>query len=209
MEHFDIARWTDYVHGLVPLSEKERMDHHLQQGCASCRRLANLVTRIQEEISAEPVVPEYLVRRAHAIFQPSESAAAQWLRLPRLAAQLIFDGLAAPLPEGARAAAAAEAHMVYQAGDYSIDLQIERAPESDEMALVGQLTDRTRSGRPVAAIPVLLTARTKVLARAESNRFGEFCLVGRSVPGLALRVPLESDGKQVVIPLGGMVEEGE
>ena len=210
MQHFDIARWTDYVHGLVPLPERAQMDRHVREGCHSCRRLADLVARIQTEIAAEPAVPEALVRRAQAIFPAGESAreASDWLRLPRLAAQLIFDSLALPCPEGARAAAAAEAHKIYHAGDYAIDLQIEHAPESDEMALVGQLADRSASGHPVSGVSVLLTARSRVLARAESNRFGEFCLVGRSVQGLTLRVPLAGDGKQVVIPLTGMVEEG-
>ncbi len=209
MDHFDIARWTDYVHGFVPSAEREQMGRHLQEGCASCRRLADLVARIQHESAAEQAVPEHLVLAAKAVFRPGAPEPSDWMALPRLAAQCIFDGLAGLAVEGARSAAAGEAHMVYQAGDYAIDLQVERDPESDEMALVGQLSDRLHTGCSVSHVPVLLTARSRVIARAESNRFGEFCLVGRALPGLTLRVPLESLGKQVVIPLAAMLEGGQ
>jgi subtilisin family serine protease len=208
MDHFDIARWADYVHGFISPSEREVMERHLE-GCSNCRRLAELVTRIHRESAAEPRVPEELVRSAKAIFRPvgATPKVSNWLMLPRLAAQSIFDSLTSPQLEGARAAAAAEAHKVYHAGDYTIGLQIERDPESNEVALVGQVTDRSQSDRPLAGIPVLLTARDKVIASTVTNSFGEFCLVGRSLQGLAVRVPLESAGKQVVIPLAGTSED--
>ena len=207
MTHFDIARWTDYVRGLVPAADQELMGRHLAGGCEQCRATVALLVRVQQEATAEPNVPEHLVTAAKAVFQPAAAfQLAGWMAFPRLAAKRIFDGLAAPALEGARSAAAAESRIVYRAGDYSIDLQMERDPESSELALIGQLEDRSMSPVPLAGVPVVLTAGARVLARGESNRFGEFCLAGRAVRGLTLRVPLESRGKQVVISLKGFLE---
>jgi hypothetical protein len=66
---FDIARWTGCVHRFVPLSKREHMKRHLREDCEPCRRLAELVARVQEERAAEPVVPEHLVRAAIAVFR--------------------------------------------------------------------------------------------------------------------------------------------
>ena len=71
------------------------------------------------------------------------------------------------------------------------------------------VANRAQSDCPLSGIPVLLMARTKLIARAESNRFGEFCLVGRALRGLTLRIPLESAGRQVAIPLSRKIEGGE
>jgi hypothetical protein len=207
MDHFEIASWTDYIHGFVPSAEREVMDRHLREGCEPCRRVAELIRRLQVETAAEEAVPEHLVRAAKAVFRSGGTSAARpdWMSLPLLTAQLALNSLSRPVLAGARSAAAGEAHIVYHAGDYQIDLQIERDPESDELAVVGQVANRAESGRPLAGVPVRLMARAKLIASGESNRFGEFCLVGRALKGLTLRIPLECDGKQVVIPLSKTV----
>jgi hypothetical protein len=211
MDHFEIAAWTDYAHGFSSPAEKELMERHLSEGCEPCCRLAQLITRLQQETAADEAVPEHLVRAAKAVFRTGSpsTGSLSWTALPMLTARLILDGLASPGLAGARSAAAGEANFVYHAGDYQIDVQIERDPESDEMAVVGQVANRAQSGRPVSGIAVVLMARGKPIARAESNQFGEFCLVGRALQGLTLRLPLESDGKQVVIALSEKVEAGK
>jgi hypothetical protein len=90
---------------------------------------------------------------------------------------------------------------MYRAGDYSIDLQIEREPESTQLALVGQIVDRACSGKPLPNLPVLLMARKKLVTQSLSNRFGEFCIVSKVQSGLRLCLPIETVGKQLEIPL--------
>ena len=211
MDHFEIAAWTDYVHGFASPTEKELMERHLREGCEPCCRLAKLIARVQRETAADQAVPEHLVRAAKAVFHTGSSSTedAGWMALPMLAARLVLGGMGNPALAGARSAAAGEVNFVYHAGDYQIDVQIERDPESDEMAVVGQVANRAQSGRAVAGVSVVLMARGKPIARAESNQFGEFCLVGRALKGLTLRIPLESDGKQVVIRLSEKVEAGQ
>jgi hypothetical protein len=202
MAHFDIAEWTDYVRGLAPPSAKEIMARHLESGCESCARLVALIGRVLAERAAEPMVPEDLVRRAKAVFPERQSAAhaPDWNRLPRLLAQLVFTSLEQALPEGTRTGPESAVQAMFHAADYAIDLHVEREPESDEMALVGQVVSRA-GGEPLGGVPVLLVARNKPVVRSQSNRFGEFCLVSRVQQGLKLCVLIEALGKRVEIPL--------
>jgi hypothetical protein len=208
MQHFDITQWTDFVRGLVPPSENDAMARHLAQECESCARLVALIERIKQEAAAEPVVPEALVLAAKAIF-PAHLAAGvatpDWPLLPRLVAQLVQSSLTDLAPEGARTTSDATIQVMYHAGDYAIDLQVEREPDSSEVTLVGQIVNRAASGEPLADVPVWLMASKKRLAQSHTNRFGEFCLVAAAQRGLRLSIPIEVAGKQVEIPLTKIV----
>jgi anti-sigma factor RsiW len=208
MEHFDITRWTDYVRGLCPPAEREALEHHLLEGCDSCARLMSLVGRIQQEAAAEVEVPEHMVIAAKAVFparRASDSPA--WMAFPLLAAQLLVESAAETAMEGARSASPAMLHAVYHAGDYAIELQIERDPESAEIALVGQVVHRAGSAEHSGRIELLLLARNKPVARTESNPFGEFCLTVREQQGLKLCVALEEIGQRVEIPLNRILAD--
>jgi len=166
-----------------------------------------LVSRIHQECTEDPAVPENLVKAAKSVFptRRAEAASPEWLSLPLLAARLVFDNMAGLAQAGARAASEHMVQAVYHAGDYAIEVQIEREPESAEMAVVGQVVNRDSSGVVLADVPVLLMARSKVVARTQSNRFGEFCLVCR-VQGLKLCMQIEEIGKRVEIPLTRIME---
>jgi hypothetical protein len=118
-----------------------------------------------------------------------------------MVAQLVYTSMADPAPEGARAAPDTTIQVMYHAGDYAIDLQIEREPESTELALVGQIVNRASAGAPLANLPVVLMARKKLITQSHSNRFGEFCLVSKVQGGLRLCMPIATVGRQLEIPL--------
>jgi anti-sigma factor RsiW len=206
MEHFDITQWADYVRGLTASPEREAIERHVAGGCELCAHLLALVTHIQAEAAAEVEVPERLVQRAKTVFParstaPAASPVRAWLSLPRLAARLVFDGMSGLAQEGARRAPQSMMQLVYQAGPYGIELQIEREPESPEVVILGQVVNRSASERPVSSIPVLLLARNKLVAQTETSRFGEFCLVSRAQQRLKLAMPIESAGQRVEIAL--------
>ncbi len=207
MKHFEITRWTDYVRGLVPPREKEAMACHLADGCEPCSRLVALLSRIHRAGAAEVTVPEHLVRSAKQIF-PARRPTADLCDpdlLPRLAARLVFSNQRDPAPEGARSTADNLVQVMYHAGDFAVELQLEPEPESHEMSLVGQVVNRASASEPVAGIPVRLMARNRVLAATQSNRFGEFCLVAKFQNGLKLCMPMTSVGRRVEIPLDRFV----
>ncbi|MDR3701538.1 MAG: hypothetical protein P4L56_17955 [Candidatus Sulfopaludibacter sp.] len=180
---------------------------HLADGCEPCARLVALLGRIHQAGADEVTVPEHLVRSAKEIFparrMPEYSSNLDLL--PRLAARLVFSNLRDPAPEGARSTAGNLVQVIYHAGDYAIELQLEPEPESHEMALVGQVVNRASASEPVPGFPVRLMAGKKLLAATQSNRFGEFCLVSKFQRGLRLSMPMESVGRLLEIPLDRFV----
>jgi hypothetical protein len=178
------------------------MKAHLEDACQSCGRLLGLFTRIHEDGAAEPQVPAHLIAAAKAVFPGRPpTVLPDWLSFPRLAAQLVFDSSSQFLPQGARSASEATVQLVYEAGDYAIELQIERESDCDEMILLGMVSNRA-SARPLeAGVPVLLAARNHVIGRSETNRSGEFCITFPMQPAIKLRLPLEEIGRLVEIPL--------
>jgi anti-sigma factor RsiW len=201
MQHFDITNWVDYVRGVTSATETGAMDRHLAEGCESCAYLAALVLRIRNEAAQDPVVPEHLVRQAKAVFTPSRVVSREFAWLPRLAPKLFFSAGAVLAEEGARSAAPVGGEVLCRAGDYTIELHVEREPDSGEMALVGQALKAGAARSPLGDAPVLLVSRRKVVAHTISNQFGEFCLVSGVKPGLKLCVQIEDIGRQVEIPL--------
>jgi len=203
MEHFDITQWTDYVRGLSPPGEREAMEEHLSGNCAACADVVAMLRRVHQLAAEETGVPQHLVRSANAVFRPPlpNLPSMDWTFLPRLAAHLVYSSLNDPATEGARSSTDALVQVVYHTGDYAIDLQIEPEADSRAMALVGQVVNRKSPGQPLAGVPVCLMARKKLLVTAQSNRFGEFCLMSEFQNGLKLCMPIEALGRQVEIPL--------
>ena len=178
------------------------MAQHLSEGCGPCADLLAMLRRVYETAAQETVVPEYLVRAAKAVFPAQPPARSiDWTLLPRLAARLVYNSLNDPAMEGARSSTDALVQVVYHSGDYAIDLQIEPEADSTALALVGQVVNRKVPGQPLAGVPVWLMARKKLLAAAQSNRFGEFCLMSEFQNGLKLCMPIEAIGRHVEIPL--------
>lgn len=202
MNHFDIAQWTEYVRGLVAPREREAMEKHLA-GCQPCAEWVALLSRVRQAGADEVTVPQHLVQSAKAVF-PTQRAADDsscWTLWPSLVAKLIFSNQNDLAPEGARSSMDTLVQVVYHAGDYAIDLQIEPEPESTELALVGQVVYRKGSGVPLEGVPVRLMAGKKLISAAQSNRFGEFCIVSKFQHGLKLCMPIEAVGRRVEIPL--------
>ncbi len=203
MQHFDITQWTDFVRGLSPPAQREAMEQHLSEQCAPCGELVAMLRRVHQLAAQRPAVPEHLVRSAKAVFQPHLPSlpSMDWALLPRLAARLVYNSLQDPAIEGARSSTDALVQVVYHSGDYAIDLQIEPEADSRAMALVGQVVNRKQPGQPLAGVAVCLMARKKLLATAQSNRFGEFCLMSEFHNGLKLCMPIAAIGRHVEIPL--------
>jgi hypothetical protein len=179
------------------------MAHHLAQSCGACAQFVEQTERVDEAASAEATVPEYLVLAAKAVFParlPSTSLLS-WPSLPRVVGELVSTKIATPAADGGSRAADSAIQSTYHAGDYAIDLEITREPESTELAVVGQIVNRASSGAPLPGLPVLLMSQKKLVAQANSNRFGEFCLVSKEQSGLELCLPIETAGKLLEISL--------
>lgn len=205
MKHFDSWQWADYVRGLADDAQRSAMEAHLSSGCARCARTASTfrsVTAIAgDEAGHEP--PEHAVRSAQAIyslFRPETTS------LPRLLARLVHDSLREPLPAGIRAQSQLSRHALFEAGNYYLDLQLDRQRSSGPVTLVGQLADRQNPAAH-SAVPVWLMQQKSVVASTLCDRFGEFQLEYTPARDLRLCVPLREVNKRLEIPLHRLTPE--
>ena len=174
MKHFELAKWIDSVRGLVEESVRVAMEHHLASGCRTCRRTAELVSKLVVAAGNDSrvQVPQYALRCAQAIFILQRPERVQIS--PSIPARLLYDSFREPLPAGVRTQQRLNRQTLYQAGDYSLDLRLEKEPGSPRVALVGQIQNRKEPGSHLGSVPVLLLSGKQIVAQAVSNSLGEF-----------------------------------
>lgn len=174
MRHYEICDWADFARGLGDPARREAMSRHLAEGCAKCSRSAAVFGRLapMAAVDFRYEVPEYAVHCARAIYaleQPRHVTV-----LSRFAGRLVFDSFREPLPAGVRSQQRISRQTSYEAGDYGVDLRQEYERGGSRISVVGQVTNRREPGRALEGVPVALLSGKAVLARASSNRFGEF-----------------------------------
>lgn len=201
--HFDVAEWTDYVRNLVPPPQSQEMQVHLQQGCLQCTTAQEWLSRfagacisvaaynVPDHLTGVPQKTPVLPRRPRPV-----SA------LKRVWATLQYDSLTDPQPSGARAGTQACRHLLFQAGEYSVDLRFEREKRSANLTLVGQIAKRNDGKKAMADALVMLFSGSHEVARCSSNSFGEFQFEYVAQPDLHLRVPLTDTGQELQVTLG-------
>ena len=205
MKHFTIWQWVDFARGVTGESDRTAMEAHLASGCSRCTRVVTTLRRVttvaRAEAHAEP--PEGAIRYARALFslyRPEKAGVA------RLIARLIHDSSLAPLPAGMRAQARSTRYLMYQAGSYYLDVQVQHDPESARLTFVGQLSDRAVQPTSTANLPIWLMDRKGLVASAFSNRLGEFQLECAPTRTLQLRVPLPALGKRMDVSLPALTK---
>ena len=125
----------------------------------------------------------------------------------RLVARLISDSAREPLPAGIRSQDRMSRRALYEAGDYHVDLQLERQPASGLVTLVGQLAAR-RQATSMTDVPVWLMERDSLVENTTCNAFGEFQLEYEPRRNLRLFVPLREAGKRLEIALDHLTPGG-
>ena len=193
--HVDITEWVDFVRGLGGSADRAAKERHLASGCQRCQRIVRVLggfAALAPIIEAGPT--EQTLRRAEAIFPRRQPKAGF---LPRL----VFDSFREPLPVGIRAEDQPARHVLYQAGGYFLDLQLEREPASDVITLIGQLSDRQQPATTTGNLPVLLMAPEGPVASAMSNRVGEFQLDYKPARNLRLHILLQAVGGRIDVGL--------
>jgi hypothetical protein len=200
MKHFGIWQWVDFVRDLGEEDARSAMATHLSSPCLRCQRIVNVLRGVsltaRGELNYEP--PEQAIRNAQAIYSLERPQKAS---LTRLVARLVHDSVRAPLPAGMRAQNRLSRHVLFEAGSYHLDLQLEYQPASGLIALIGQLADSTRPERSTDEIPVWLKNRKKLVASALCNQFGEFQLEYAPARSLRLHIPLSGARKRLEVSL--------
>ena len=191
-KHLDAWEWVDFVRGVGDPAGLSAKAAHLSSGCERCqavvRGLRAVATAAGRETQYEP--PNIVLQRARAIFPVREPAMSVF-------AKLIYDNFHDPLPAGLRAQGRPARHALYEAGDLFVDLQLEQGAEFGTVTLVGQVSDRVNPRINTTSLPILLMARTGLVASAMCNRLGEFEMEFRPARDLRLLVPIREAGGHV------------
>jgi len=202
MCEFDITHWVDFVRGVVAPAESEKMQRHLNEGCRDCSAVVQFLQQVVAA-SSQVTVPEDLVRAALRVF-PAEHRVAKvpsWFNLPKFVARLVYSSLEDSQPEWTPSASPSHVHLMYEAGDYTLDLHFELPTDSPNVVLVGKIADRTRSDEPMASLPVYIRTSTKTIAEGATNEFGEFSLIYRLRLSLRLSIPIAEESKTLELSL--------
>jgi hypothetical protein len=78
MQHYNIARWLDFVRGVCSRAERRALQRHLASPCRACGRQVEILRRILRAAEADsqvPEIPSSVVQFVHDLFP---------LRLPRV-----------------------------------------------------------------------------------------------------------------------------
>ncbi len=209
MRHYAETKWIDFVRGLVLGREREAMQAHLDTGCSRCRRVAGLLRTTATVAAADSswAVPDGAVHTAKAIFALQQPETVHIL--PRMLGRLVYDSFRDPMPEGVRVQHRLSRQALYEAGPYSVDLQLEHERGSLRVTLVGQIANRKQPESRLADAPVLLMSGNVVVALAFSNELGEFQMEYEPTRHLRLYVPLEPLGKGMEVRLKGLASRNK
>ncbi len=199
--HFDRSQWAEFVRNQVSPEQRQAMLSHLQSGCSKCNNIKDLLERFATICKSEAVyrIPVDVERSVKAFFalnrQPKVSL------LQRILGSSLYDSYGDPQPVGLRAGHQISRHVLFQAGDYSVDLRFEHERGSASMVMVGQIANRRMPEELMAHVPVILFSGSRELTRSLSNSFGEFQLEYTPQANLNLRVPLEARGQELEVVL--------
>lgn len=185
------------------------MQSHLSSGCPSCQNTAATLHAVAAEAKADAdcAPPEAAVRAAHALYAIVRPETISLGSLVRVVAQLVYDSAREPLPAGIRSQDRMSRRALYEAGEYRVDLQLERRPDSGVVTLVGQLAARLQA-TSITDVPVWLMERDSLVGNTTCNTFGEFQLEYEPRRNLRLFVPLSDVGKRLEIALDHLTPGG-
>ena len=110
--------------------------------------------------------------------------------LETIVANLVYDSLNEPLPQGVRRSDVAARQAGYEADDLRMDVKIQ-ALDEETIAIVGQLTAQTDDGPESARwLPIALNKDERIIKISTTNQFGEFLFEGLPHGVYELRVLL-------------------
>jgi hypothetical protein len=191
--HYSLEEWSDFARKRAPEALVAQMQRHLDQGCAACAQVLGMWRSVLEVASRETgfQVPGTGVERARALYRIARPERAD--SLPLRWALLVFSSAAEPLRSGVRSAGASPSHLLFEEGNYLLDLHVKPEAERGMVSVAGQVLDRTQSLRVYENSSVAVLRQTEEVARTATNELGEFQLEFPPDDNLMLRVDLEGE----------------
>ena len=173
-QHFSLESWADFANQKLAPAVRTSMERHLETGCSNCARVVakwrSLKHFALQESHNEP--PRDAVAHVKAAFRTLAPRPAPGV--VEIFAGLILDSFLQPMPAGTRSGQPNSRYLVFQAGPIVIDLNLDLAQDSRQIALQGQVMDSETKARGMDELPVRLLSGQETSGRPETNEFGEF-----------------------------------
>jgi hypothetical protein len=200
MKHFATEEWIDFANQTSSPEKRQEMQAHLDTGCMRCAKAKSLWQRVQSAAAQEvnfrpPAGSLQMVNEAYAA-----AGYARKRKLSGIVAELLFDSFLQPAAEGIRSAGQGGRQLLYRAGPYQVDVQIEAKPGESRLCVTGQLMDVSRPEIVGRSVRVVLSNRRGHVVQTVTNQYGEFRGEVEDLGDLELRVAGPS-GKDIVISL--------
>lgn len=201
-EHYTDELWSDFVRKALAPPAEQAMQAHLLAGCSRCAQTVELLGHVARFATAEPAraVPPELTAAAIRLFQPAPAGVSWAEKLQAIAASLVWEQHPELLPQGVRSAAQTGHRLVYRAGDYAVDLNIERPP-GEPGEIIGQISNELDGQELLDGILVQVVAPGRTLVETATNRFGEFIIEYPVVKTALLRFVLGQKSQRIDLPL--------
>jgi len=169
-------RLIDYLDGHLAKEDADRVAAHLASDCRQCAPTRDWYASVREAVASDDSLepPPWVFKRAVRIFDEKGSRPRLIEKLGRAVASLVFDSFAQPAVLGVRSTETANRQLLYQAGDYHIDLQI--APSDASRADVrGQILREGEAGfESVAGLKIELVRGSEAAREIFTGGTGEF-----------------------------------
>jgi hypothetical protein len=116
-------------------------------------------------------------------------------------ARPVVDNLRQPHDGGTRDVNPVARRLLFASGSVTVDLMLERQPDSNRLAIAGQVLDSAKPDRRLANVPVVLQSSKGPVKFASTNEFGELHLELGFEPSLALEIRIsETHWVSVALP---------
>ena len=204
--HFSNEQWSDFVRGVADEVIRGEMHAHLESGCSACLATVQWLGDFARAASVEREldVPARLVQQAREIFVTAPPRP-RWVDTWEIIAfELVRQATLGLQPAGVRSTAAMPVNstdrMLFRAGDYSVDLQVESPGPLSDGEIVGQITnERDNESLDGTAVEVVVAGRA--VNETVTNRFGEFVIEWPLVQHAVLRFALTHRKRRIELPI--------
>ena len=178
---------------------------HLDGGRLSCSDEADLVSRLSKSATCATMAPNAVINKAKSIFPPKgpKIKGLATVAFRRIKASLQYDSMFDLQPAGVRCLpmGSGSKTLLFRAGAYSLDLQLEAEQPSQNWTVVGQLMNDDNPSEEMSNLPVRVMAGKTLVAESFTNEFGEFILPDLPQKRLHLCVQLTAEGVLIDVPL--------
>jgi hypothetical protein len=204
MKHFSSEEWIDFVNQATSHRKQELMRKHLGS-CKACTKKRELWQKVRETAAPERNFqpPEGTVRFVKSAF--ASAGMSQQQKKTGSFVEVLFDSFMQPALQGARSTSMATRQVLYRAGTYQLDLQIEAKPDGSLLMVTGQLMDVSTPEMVSRGVRVALSDGSENIAYTVTNEFGEFRAEIANSGGLEIFVP-GGGGEPITISLRHALE---